>query len=257
MIEKLGVQLYTIRDFLQTEDDVKKSFEKLREIGYKEIQTAGMYPFISPKNFAQIAKDNELQVVGTHVPIAEIEDNTEEIIEMHNTYGTVNIGIGGMPFENEITLEVVNSFISRFNICAEKISKRGFKLTYHNHDFEFLKHDGKCVMDRLIEGFDKKNISFVIDTYWLQAGGVSILEYMNKCAGRIDILHLKDYMVRFASTPTYTEIGNGTINFKDVIATAEKIGVKHYVVEQDVCPGNPFDSLKISYDNLKNAGLLK
>lgn len=259
MINKLGVQLFTIRDFLKTEDDIKRSFEKLREIGYSEVQTAGMYPFISPQKFAQIANDNDIKIIGTHIPIGEIEENIDKIVEMHQAYDTVNVGIGAMPIAcgEEMTLEFVEAFISRFNKCADKVSEYGFKLTYHNHDFDFLKHDGKCVMDRLIESFNENNTSFVIDTYWLQAGGVGILEYMNKCAGRLDILHLKDYKVIYKKPPIYTEIGNGNINFEDVVACAEKIGVKHYIVEQDDCPGNPFDSLATSYNNLKEVGLLK
>ncbi|MBQ8526403.1 MAG: sugar phosphate isomerase/epimerase [Clostridia bacterium] len=259
MIEKLGVQIFTVREFLQTEDDIKRSFEKLSQIGYREIQTAGMYDFTTPEFFAQAAKDNGLTIVGTHVPMPKIEADIDAMIAMHKTYGTSNMGIGSMPglFSEEVSLSYVKDFISRFNSCAEKIKEHGMKLTYHNHHFEFLKLDGKFIMDYLIDEFDKDAISFVLDTYWLQCGGVSILEYMNKCAGRVDILHLKDYKVRFKQEQIYTEVGNGNINFADVIDTAEKIGVKHYVVEQDFCPGDPFESLKMSYDNLKNSGLLK
>ena len=259
MIEKLGVQIFTVRDFLQTEDDMKRSFEKLEKIGYKEIQTAGLYAFTTPEKFVQAAKDCGLEIVGTHVPMTEIEDNTDKMIEMHKIYGTTNMGIGSMPglFSSEVSKEYVEEFIGRFNACAAKLKEHGMKLTYHNHHYEFMKIDGKFIMDYLIENFDKESTSFVLDTYWLQSGGVSIIEYMNKCAGRVDILHLKDYMVRFKQEQIYTEILNGNINFADVIDTAEKIGVKHYVVEEDFCPGDPFESLKISHDNLKRAGLLK
>lgn len=66
---------------------------------------------------------------------------------------------------------------------------------------------------------------------------------------RIDILHLKD--MGMAGSQFITEIGQGNINFDGIIEVAEKIGVKHYVVEQDTCPGDPFDSLKISRDYIK------
>lgn len=259
MIEKLGVQIFTIRDFLTTEDDVKRSFEKLAKIGYKEIQTAGMYDFTTPEFFAQAARENGLAIVGTHIPMDKIEKDTDKMVAMHKVYGTTNMGIGGMPgiFDSELSLAEVEDFISRFNACAAKLKKHNMKLTYHNHHYEFAKVGGKFIMDHFIDKFDKDTISFVLDTYWLQCGGVSILEYMDKCAGRVDILHLKDYKVRHKQEQIYTEIGNGNINFAAVIAKAEKIGVKHYVVEEDVCPGDPFESLTMSYNNLKNAGLLK
>ena len=84
---------------------------------------------------------------------------------------------------------------------------------------------------------------------WIQHGGGNILEWMQKLDGRIDILHLKD--MGMAQSQFITEIGQGNINFDGIIETAEKIGVKHYVVEQDTCPGDPFDSLKISRDYIK------
>ena len=72
---------------------------------------------------------------------------------------------------------------------------------------------------------------------------------MKKLAGRIDILHMKD--MAMADKPYFTEIGNGNLNFDGIVRTAAEIGVKHYVVEQDTCPGDPFDSLKFSADYIK------
>ena len=102
----------------------------------------------------------------------------------------------------------------------------------------------------LVDGLDPKTTSFVLDTYWVQHGGGDVIAWMNKLAGRIDILHLKD--MAMADKQYITEIGQGNLNFDGIIETAEKIGVKHYVVEQDTCPGDPFDSLKISYDYIKS-----
>ena len=262
MIKDLGVQLYTIGGYMQTEDDIKRSFEKLADIGYKKLHTAGMYSCMSPEKFAEAARNSGLEIIGTQFSMEEIENDFEYLLQLHEAYGTTNIGIGALPgaHQIELTLDYIEDFIERFNVCAEKLAAYNMKLTYHHHEFEFFKHNGKTIMDRYIEKFDKNNISFVLDTYWLQAGGVSILEYMSKCKNRVDILHLKDYKVIFEdmwNKPVYAEILEGNINFKDVISMAEEIGVKHYIVEQDICPGNPFDSLKTSYDNLKFAGLLE
>ena len=68
--------------------------------------------------------------------------------------------------------------------------------------------------------------------------------------GRIDILHLKD-VGHTKEGDFITEIGNGNINYDEVIAVANEIGIKHYIVEQDTCPGDPMDSMKISADYLK------
>lgn len=259
MIEKLGVQIYTVRDYLNTEEDVKRSFEKLGKMGYREIQTAGLYSFMSPESFKKAASDNGLEIIGTHIDFNEYETNLDNMVNLHNIYGTKNMGIGGAPdiFRERPTKEYVSSVIERMRKGVTEINKKGFTFTYHHHDLEFIKVDKKTMMDYLIEAFNDLNATFVIDTYWLQAGGVAILEYIEKLKGKADILHLKDYEVNHRAPSTYAEIMEGNINWYDVIRKGEECGIKHYIVEQDICKEDPFKSLEISINNLKNAGLLK
>jgi sugar phosphate isomerase/epimerase len=80
---------------------------------------------------------------------------------------------------------------------------------------------------------------------------------MEKLSGRVDILHLKDLKVFHNAAGsiegTMTEIGNGNLWWDGIMATAEKIGVKSYVVEQDrnFIDEDPFKSLKVSSEYLK------
>lgn len=247
MIKELGVQLYTIRDHMQDEDSMRSSFRRLKELGYDVGQTAGY--FVGAEKFAEIAKETGLKICGTHCGFGELIADPDKAMREHELLGTTNIGIGGMPGEARASVEALEDFIEKANKFAAYIGKSGFKFTYHNHSFEFSKLGGKRMMDYLVEGFDPENVSFVLDTYWVQHGGGDVRAWMEKLAGRIDILHLKD--MGMAQSQYITEIGQGNINFDGIIETAEKIGVKHYVVEQDTCPGDPFDSLKISRDYIK------
>ena len=151
----------------------------------------------------------------------------------------------------------LKKFIADFNRAAESYAKHGFKLTYHNHHFEFVRIDGyKTLMDILAEELDPNNISFVADTCWIAAGGASVNAWLEKLAGRIDILHLKDLTVVHDNTvgikPYLTEVGYGNLDWDSILKTAEQIGVKHYVVEQDTnFTGSPFNSLGMSAEFLK------
>lgn len=49
----------------------------------------------------------------------------------------------------------------------------------------------------------------------------------------------------------FTEVGNGSIDFKRIFAEAETAGMQYYFVEQDQTPGNPIDSITTSFGNLK------
>ena len=41
MIEKLGLQLFTIRDTMNNAENIRESFRKIRALGYTVGQTAG------------------------------------------------------------------------------------------------------------------------------------------------------------------------------------------------------------------------
>lgn len=242
MFNKLGVQLYSIRDFMKTENDVRESFKKLKAMGYDQAQTAGCA--IPYETFGELAEKEGIEIVGTHDNFDKMKYNLPQAIKDHKALHTTNMGIGGFMVHS---MEEIRGLIENANELAAKLAKEGFKFTYHNHSHEFRKFNGKTAMDYFIEEFDKDNISFVLDTYWVQHAGADVLKTMKRMAGRIDILHLKDMAVK-DNDPFITECGNGNLNFDEIIPLAEEIGVKYYVVEQDYCPGDPFESIKQSSD---------
>ncbi len=247
MIKELGLQLHTIRDFMQTEDDIKRSFEKIKKLGYDLAQTAGVSKVVTHEQFGKIAKDAGIEIIGTHEPLDYNLEDIDRAVKNHKALGTTNCGVGGFWERNGKTW--ADGFANMKKLCA-LLKEHGLNFTYHNHSHEFMKLDGKFIMQHLIDLFkDVDNMTFCLDTYWLQHGGVSILEWMDKVNGKVDILHLKE-MERKAEGPVISEIGNGSINWEAVIKKADEIGVKYYVVEQDSCDGDPFESIKISSDYL-------
>lgn len=235
-MKEIGLQLYSIRDWFKYEEHIEAAFKRIAKMGYTQAQTAGLLP-IPVEKFAQYAKNAGIEFVGTHYDWDEICNNFEETIRVHEVLGTTNIGLGSMPKEARQSKEELFAFIDKTNKMAAKYAARGYKFTYHNHSFEFKKIDGKTIMDYLIEGFDKDNVSFVLDTYWVQHGGADIRRLIERLAGRVDILHLKDMGAcqggEHGNNPYITDIGSGNIDFVDIVDTAEKAGVKYFVVEQD------------------------
>lgn len=246
MLEKLGVQLYTVRDFMQTAEDVRETFKKLKDMGIDQAQTARCA--IPYEQYGQIAKEEGIEIVGTHDIFDIMRDDFETAYKNHQLLGTNIMGIGGY-FQLEVP--AIEQFIKDANIVCAKIGEKGGKFTYHNHSGEFIKlENGKTMMDMLVEDLDKNYGSFCLDTYWVQHGGGDVRYWIEKLSGRIDILHLKD-MGKNSETQFITEVGNGNLYWEGILEAAEKAGVKYYVIEQDTCPGNPFDSLKQSVGYLK------
>lgn len=252
-MKELGLQLYTIRSFMQSEEDIHESFQKMRRYGYTQAQTGGCA--IPYKDFGNIAREEGIEIIGTHDDFDVMVNDFDRALENHMLLGTDNMGIGGMRFES---VDEVKAFIDMANMVGEKAAKHGMKFTYHNHSHEFYKwENGKTTMDMLVEGLHPANTSFVLDTYWVQHGGGNVSSWIEKLAGRIDILHLKD-MKRILSKDNtipvqqYTEIGNGNMDWDSILEAAEKSGVKYYVVEQDShYQVNCFASIKSSIDYLR------
>ena len=244
-IKKLGLQLYTIRDTMNNAENIRESFRRIKALGYDIGQTAGCaIPFAE---FGQIAKEEGIEICGTHDSFNHMVDDPKTAMEEHKALGTTNMGIGGFGAGS---IEEVEQFIEKANKLADVIYDYGFKFTYHNHSHEFRRFaNGKTAMDMLVEGLDPKKTSFVLDTYWVQHGGGDVRFWIEKLAGRVDILHLKA-MGRNDQGPFITEIGNDNMNWAGMLESAEKAGVKYFVVEQDIWPGDPFDSIKQSSEYL-------
>lgn len=245
-IEKIGVQLWTVREFMNTEEEIRETFKKIKDLGYDQAQTAGCT--IPYEAFGAAAKDAGIEIVGTHDNFELMCEDFDTALKNHQYLGTSIMGVGGF-FKREP--EAFTELIEKANIIGAKAAAVGGKFTYHNHSSEFCKmSNGKTGMDMLVEGLDPKTTSFVLDTYWVQNGGGDVRHWIEKLTGRIDILHLKDMEMIDNNERRYAEIGNGNLYWEGIIEEAQKAGVKYYVVEQDTCPGDPFDSLKISSEYL-------
>ncbi|MBQ9760588.1 MAG: TIM barrel protein [Clostridia bacterium] len=256
MFDKIGFQQYTVRDYMIDPDVADHAFAKLAKIGYTQIHTAHASPAFDEKTLGELCKKHGISIIGSHYDWNKIQKDPEGVMELHNLWGTKNIGIGGMPQAARTDLGELKTFIKQFNETAEIYAKHGFRLGYHNHYFEFIRVDGKkTMMDLLVENLDPKNTSFILDIAWLVAGSADVEDWIYKLDGRIDILHLKD-LFHLADGrrlyPKATELGNGMVNLDKALKAAKATAVKYYIVEQDeFYSPNAVESLKISADFLK------
>lgn len=255
-MKEFGVQIYSVRDKMTTVEDIKATFKALSEMGYTQLQTAGM-SVVTYEEYGKMAAEAGLKIVGTHDNFAVMCDDFDQALANQQALDCDLMGVGGFFPENCEDIAVWEEFIEKANKVAAKCAEHGMKFTYHNHSHELVRlANGKTPMDMLVEGLDPVNTSFVLDTYWIQHGGGDVRYWIEKLSGRIDILHLKDMqrLAKFNEKRGYqlfTEVGNGNMEWELILDTAEKAGVKYYVVEQDSCPGDTLESMKKSADYLK------
>lgn len=231
--EGLGLNLFSIRNYLDTEEKFTDVLARLKEMGYTYVQFSGA-PFDAPM-IKRATEKTGVQVVLTHVPMDRILNDTEALMDEHESFGCKNIGLGAMPGDAIREYDKAVKTIAALNEAGEKMAKRGFKLFYHNHSIEFIRHGDKTVMDMLA---DAPYINFTLDTYWVQYAGASVVDTIKKLKGRIECIHLKDYTIEvqedgWTVKPHYCPIGDGNIDFDSVIKVARECGTKYFLVEQD------------------------
>jgi sugar phosphate isomerase/epimerase len=242
---KIGVQLYTVRG--EMSKDFEGSLKKIADIGYKEVEFAGYYNR-TPQQVKEILNRYGLEAPSAHVPLNDIQTKMDAAIETAKIIGHKLLVCPWLDVKDRKTIDDYKHHAATFNKAAEACRKAGIEFAYHNHDFEFIPIDGKMPFDVILEGTDRNLVKIELDLYWVKKGKQNALTLMSNNPGRIVAFHVKD----MDNTPKefFTEVGRGTINFKEIFAQSKKAGVKYFIVEQDQSPGSPFDSLKISYDYL-------
>jgi len=257
-IERIGVQLYTVRD--QMKADFDGTLTKVAAIGYKEVEFAGYFDH-SPKDVRATIDRLGLTSPACHVQWEVLgPDQWPAQIDSAKVIGQDYIVCPWIPEEIRKQPDGWKRAADAFNRAGEASKKAGVQFAYHNHWFEFLPVNGKLPYDFLLENCDSDLVKMEMDLCWITVGGGDPLKYFDRYPGRFPLVHVKDIkkLPKVSagggqdfgdSLKDMTEVGSGIINWKRIFAQSERAGIKHYIVEHDK-PAHPFESIKTSYEYL-------
>src|ERR1041385_2266410 len=242
----IGIQLYTVRRELAK--DVEGTLAKLAAIGYREVEFAG-YPEGTAKSLRAILDRLHLRAPSGHVGTQALRTDWARTLEQAAAVGQRYVVVAFIPQEERRTADDWKRMAAGFNRAGEGAKAAGLQFCYHNHDFEFVPLDGALPYDLLLAETDPKLVRLELDLYWITKGGRDPLDYFAKWPGRFPLVHVKD----MDATPNrfFTDVGQGTIDFRRIFRRARQAGIEHYFYEHDETPGSPFDSAKVSYEYLR------
>lgn len=250
----LGAQLYTVRKNTQTLEDIDKTLAKVADIGYKSIQISGFGP-VDPAEVEKLVKKHGLIVGGTHMGWDRFLNDLDAVIDEHKMWGCKNAAIGSLARDYRSS-EGLKRFLDELPPVSKCLAEEGITFSFHNHEHEFLKYDGKTWMEMMFDATTGDTLNFELDTYWVQFGGADPIQWLMKCAGRMPIIHYKDMIVTPDRSHRYAEIGEGNLNWPGIVQATLQGNVDFVFIEQDDCYGaDPFECLATSYNNLKAMGL--
>ncbi|HYO24613.1 MAG TPA: sugar phosphate isomerase/epimerase, partial [Lacipirellulaceae bacterium] len=245
----IGVQLYTLRDL--TAKDMPGTLKAVAAMGYGAVELAG---YGNLKSAAEVKKALDaagLKAPAGHWAIDVLEKEHERIMEEVQVLGVQQVVV---PFLAEARrgkdTEAWKQLAKVLDQIGSYFHGIGVELAYHNHAFEFQKFDGKYALDILFENTTPHLVKAEIDVYWVRHAGEDPAAYVDKLGDRVRMLHLKD--MAEGAEKRFAPVGTGTMNFKAILAAADKHGVRWGFVEQDnTYDTPPLEAIRTSLENLK------
>lgn len=247
---QIALQLYTLRDVCRSAAKLNSTLEKVRTIGYEAVETIRI-PGVSNDQLRRMANNQGLRICSIHESPEVILNQPSRISDSLEELGA---DFAVYPFPAGINLsdsKGSRNLIAQLQRSSETIARLGGRLAYHNHGLEFVRGDGETLLDLIFA--EAPELYAELDTYWIQYGGGNPIAWTEKMRGRLSAVHLKDYGFNAdANRPEMAELGQGNLDLSGIINSAEAAGCRWFIVEQDFCPGDPFDSIRVSLNFLQD-----
>jgi sugar phosphate isomerase/epimerase len=248
----LGAQLYTVRH--EAKRDLPAVLEAIRKIGYTEVETYWDIYRHPAADLRRMINDHGLKVPSGHFNYHGLEAK----FDYAKSLGVQYVICPMLPENMWFTLDGYKRAADQFNIWGEKIHQAGMQFGFHNHNYEFRRFGDTTGFETMMNRCDPKLVRIEMDCYWITQAGGDPLKMFQQYGNRIQLLHLKDRkpafptsQVKDAAAEHFTEVGAGTIHWQEILAAADKNGVKHLFVERDSGDLPAMESLRISFQNLQ------
>ena len=252
--DTLAAQLYTVREFTQTPQELAATLRAVRGIGYRAVQVSAIGP-IAPVELKAMLAGEGLVMCNTHTAAERLWDDLPAVIEEHHLWNCQHVAIGSMPAAyREEGEEGYHRLAREANEIGRALHEAGLTFSYHNHSFEFERFGQRTGLDIILDETDPRYVQAEIDTYWVQHGGGDPAAWIRRVKGRMPVVHLKDMVIQ-NGVQVMAEVGEGNLNWPAILRACHEAGVEWYAVEQDTCQRDPFESLAISFNNLRAMGL--
>jgi sugar phosphate isomerase/epimerase len=273
-MDKIYVQMYSFGSFSPAENE--KNFADAAKLGFNGVELFGPNFAMQPLQLVETLKKNGLEAISLHASTDMIEGMIPfaEALEMR----FMGIGMHYIP-----DAAAAMQYAERLNQIGEVCAKHGIMLTYHNHTQEFLACEGKTILDIIADNTNPAFVGIELDAGWCAAAGVDPIAFINKHAGRVKLIHLKeskevigvqppmnpaDMQIDETGRPKFTEkqlkemefmksincpAGEGIVDWTKLKEAADAQGCEAYIVERELTYANErYDCLEADIEYYKN-----
>lgn len=254
---KFSLQMYTLRQFMKTPEELDATLTRVAEMGYTGVQITPP-AFIDATALARLLTSKGLQADSAIRTVYEIPENIVQIVRDAQALGTTVVRTDSIRRSDRGSIEGYRSFAAHLNTCGRLLRAQGLNFMYHFHAFEFIDLGTTRGIDILLRETDPDYVMFQPDVFWLTAAGTEPSRALEMFRGRARYMHCKDYIIAptadgvlekisHASAP----VGTGNLHWREIFETAKRIGIENFVVEDDMGVRDPFESAAVSLTNLR------
>lgn len=236
--------------------DLWGTLEQVSRMGYRGIEGC---EFLLEGNVSENLNrfgDLGLQPLTVSSSLQDLKENLDEVRKKAETLGSPKVSMWWAPCK---TREELNEVSETLNQAGQILIKDGVKLCYHNHDQEFRNSfHGAAAMDILADQTDPEAVFFELDIAWIAIGGADPATILERFAGRVPCIHIKDVIEAPTREPKWTAVGTGAVPIEQAIRKALELGIEWGVVEQDKLRNlTGLETAAVSILNLKERGLVR
>ncbi|HAB15287.1 MAG TPA: sugar phosphate isomerase/epimerase [Verrucomicrobiota bacterium] len=248
----VGLQLYSLR--AQFTRSVPEAIALTKGFGITEVEMAGTYN-LPPDKIREMLVAAGLKPISGHFSYDRWKTNLAQVIAEAKALGLRYAGTAWINHAGDFKESDAREAIAVFNRAGAECAKQGIRFFYHSHGYEFFPHPKGTLMDLLIQETDPKHVSFQMDTTWVFFPGQDPAAWLRKYPGRWELMHLKDLKKGIArgeltgKTDPNNDVplGQGQLNWPDILKAAKESGVKHYFIEDEAATAPQQIPLSLKY----------
>jgi sugar phosphate isomerase/epimerase len=234
--------MWSLRD--QVKADLPAALDLVKSYGITEIETAGTGN-LSTADFLKQLDARGLKAIGAHMGYEALEKDLPGSIQTAKTLGVKYVVTPWIPHGKEgLTAEAAHKAAANFDKWGAAFRAEGITYGLHPHGFEFVpfaSEGGKTAFDIIAAETKPENFSFEMDVFWVFHAGVDPVKLLKQYGSRWVLMHVKDIRkgavtgLSTGGAPPIDNVvvGTGQIDWPAVLKTAQDVGVKHFLIEDE------------------------
>ena len=233
-----GVQAYTFRNSFPK--GTLATLDTIRALGFTELE-GGAPKDMTPQEFRKACDQRGIKITSTGGGYEQLVKNPQEAADKAKILGATYLMCAWIPHKKgNFTLENAKKAVDDFNAVGKVMKENGITFCYHDHGYEFQTYGDGTLLDYLIQNTNPDYVSFEMDVLWTVFGGGDPVALLKKYGSRWKLMHVKDLKKGVVGdltggTPAENDVvvGAGQADFVNIIKEANRVGIKHFYIEDE------------------------